>query len=86
MRNYPALPALAKDRIGDGELTDCSPSVRYLAGALLADVALLDPGKGLIQALSREADRQGVAAEYDKVLSRATKQTLAEVRKLRSPS
>jgi len=88
LRNYPELATQIDDRIVDGELTDLSPSVRYLAGALLVDVALLGDGDGLDRtaSFSREADRQGVGAEFDKVLSRATEQTLAEVRKLRSGS
>ncbi len=86
VRNYPGLEPAGSEPIGDGELADATPSVRHLVGALLVDVALLGDGDGLDRtgAFSREAERQGVGDEFDKVLSRATERTLAEVRKLRS--
>ena len=36
-----------------------------------------------LRLLSREADRIGVATEFDKILSRATDRTVGEARKLR---
>ncbi|MEP1126348.1 MAG: M48 family metalloprotease [Ilumatobacter sp.] len=85
VRNYPDLEPARAEPILDGELADATPSVRHLVGALLVDVALLGDGDGLDRtgAFSREAQRQGVGDEFDKVLSRATERTLADVRKLR---
>jgi len=72
--------------LGDGALADRAPSVRHLCGALLVDVALAPEGRatGLdrISPISQEADRLGVAAEFDKILARATERTLRDVRKL----
>lgn len=70
----------------DGELAEAEPSVRHMAGALLVDLALTDDslaGLTELRLLSREADRIGVATEFDKILSRATDRTVGEARKLR---
>lgn len=70
----------------DGELAEAEPSVRHLAGALLVDIAMTDDSlSGLteLRELSREADRIGVAGEFDKILSKATDRTVSEARKLR---
>ena len=73
--------------LADGELAELMPSIRYLCAALLVDVALVgdDAGRGLehVRAFSLEAERLGVAAEFDKILGRATEQTVAEVRRIR---
>lgn len=84
LTNFVELMPMAAEPVRDDELVEASPSVRHLFGALLVDIALLGDQHGLARttALSQEAQRQGVGAEFDKVLSRATEQTLAEVRKL----
>ncbi len=72
--------------LSDGELSEAEPSVRHLAGALLVDLAMTDDslsGLSELRELSREADRIGVAAEFDKILSKATDRTVADARKLR---
>jgi hypothetical protein len=88
LANFPELEPLPDDPIADDELATASPSIRHLVGALLVDVALLGDGDGLARTtrFSHEAQRQGVGTEFDKVLSRATERTLAEVRKLRGSS
>lgn len=73
--------------LGDGVLASREPSIRHLAGALLVDVALASDGRATpldhIAPVSREADRLGVAAEFDKILARATDRSSRDVRKLR---
>lgn len=88
LAGYGDLAVASAEALGDGELAGVVPSVRHLCAALLVDVALLGDGQGLnrITAFSTEAERQGVGAEFDKILSRATEQTLAQVRRLRTPA
>ena len=88
LKNYVGFEVMSHDPISDQELAPMSPSVRHLVAAILADVALVGDGHGMARmvAVSREADRQGIGAEFDKVISRATEQTLAEVRTLRRDS
>lgn len=70
----------------DGALTDREPSVRHLCGALLVDIALAPEGRATgvdrIAPVAQEADRIGVAAEFDKILARATERSIRDVRKL----
>lgn len=73
---------IAKDELGE-----LAPSVRWFAASLLVDRALVDDrvdDLGDLRAMSAEADRQGVAEEFDKILAKATEQTRAEVAALRS--
>ena len=44
----------------------------------------VEPGLGPLRALSAEAERIGVEADYDRILAGATAQTLADVRRLRA--
>lgn len=85
--------AVADDRgpldgraLEDGALTDHEPSVRHLCGALLVDIALAPEGRATgvdrIAPVAQEADRIGVAAEFDKILARATERSIRDVRKL----
>ncbi len=119
--------------LDDDELAEAEPSIRYLAAALLVDLALVGdhaspskpanpdlastqatptqasseeattaasapeppsavsppaPASGddelaVLRRLGSEADRIGVAKEFDRIVSRATERSLAEVRKLR---
>ncbi len=72
--------------ITDDELSAHTPSVRWYAAALLVDLALvddhLDDLAGL-RALSAEAARQGVAAEFDKILAKATDRPKPDIEQLR---
>ncbi len=79
LKNFPDVNTDAAGLIRDDELLEASPSVRHLLGAMHVDVALLGDGEGLdrITTFSTEAQRQGVGAEFDKVLSRAPERTLA---------
>ncbi|MEO6571042.1 MAG: hypothetical protein ABIO83_05795, partial [Ilumatobacteraceae bacterium] len=94
VRNYPELalvaPGSGAATLSDGELVDCAPSVRFLAGALLVDLALShagpEAGLGGLQAFSDEASRLGVADEFDKILARAVERPVADVRSVRSMS
>lgn len=88
--HYPWWPAggTATDTVSppdDEALAAAQPSVRHLAAALLVDVVMADDDGSLehVRRLSREADRLGVADEFDKILSRATERTVAEARRLR---
>ena len=72
--------------VGNGELAELAPSVRWLAASLLVDLALVDDevdDLGDLRAMSAEAERQGVAEEFDRILAKATEQTKAEVAALR---
>lgn len=71
----------------DGVLSEMQPSIRHLCGALLVDLALADDSLGGLEELrnlSREAERLGIEAEFDKILSKASDRTVAETRKLRA--
>ncbi|MDH3298982.1 MAG: hypothetical protein OES24_00575 [Acidimicrobiia bacterium] len=73
--------------VGNGELAELSPSVRWFAASLLVDLALVDDevdDLADLRAMSAEAERQGVAEEFDKILARATEQTRSEVAALRA--
>lgn len=84
---FDGLDVVAAAAIADDELADATPSVRYLCGSLLVDLALAghDSRKGMdhVASFSAEAARIGVAAEFDKVLGRATEHTVAELRRMR---
>lgn len=70
----------------DDELVGAQPSVRHLAAALLVDLAMTDDSLGGLDDLRRlslEADRLGVADEFDKILAKATDRTAAEARRIR---
>ncbi len=92
VRNYPELAivdGLANATVlAADELTNCTPSVRHLCAALLADFALIDDdvatGLDRIGAYAKEATRIGVGNEFDKIVARATERTLADMRALRS--
>lgn len=95
LRNYPELDVggdaeARPEPLGTDELAQQAPSVRHLAGALLTDMALAQAGPeaGLhgLQSYAKEAARIGVADEFDKILARATKQSVAAARALRSPT
>ncbi|NNF53466.1 MAG: M48 family metalloprotease [Acidimicrobiales bacterium] len=68
-------------------LVNAQPSVRNFAAALLADLAMTNDedadNVGPMWILSKEAERIGVATEFDRILSKATGQTLSSVRRLR---
>ena len=71
------------------DLTAVEPSIRQLAAALLVDLVLTvddtdDVTDRALHQLSDGAGNIGVASEFDRLLSKATGRTLAEVRKLRS--
>lgn len=71
------------------DLQTHEPSVRQLAAALLVDLVLtIDDSDEVTDRathqLSDGAGRIGVAAEFDRLFSRATGRTLAEVRRFRS--
>ncbi len=85
-RSYPELAIDAATRIGDAELADYEPSVRWMAAALLVDLALADGASDEldeVRSLSAEAARQGTGAEFDKILARATDRTAVEAAQLR---
>ncbi|MFV0259982.1 MAG: M48 family metalloprotease [Acidimicrobiales bacterium] len=74
IRSYPDLAVADAAPIGDGELADHEASVRWLAAAILVDIALSEDGSGgldEIRALAGEADRLGVADEFERILGRA---------------
>jgi hypothetical protein len=73
--------------LADGELSQAQPSIRHLAAAILVDLAMaceatddLDD----LRLLSNEADRLGLAAEFDRVLAKATDRSPAEAKRLRA--
>lgn len=72
----------------DGALEAAQPSIRNFAAALLVDLAMTNDDDADNVApmwiLSKEAQRIGVAAEFDRILSKATGQTLSSVRRLRT--
>lgn len=80
-------PLTVRPTLDDGALADQEPSVRHLCGALLVDVALASEGRATaldrIAPVAREAERLGVAAEFDKILARATERSARDLRKLR---
>ena len=83
------VTALApSDPIDDAAFEAVDPSVRHLCGALLVDLALVGDGLGTdlqtIAPLAIEADRLGVATEFDKILCRATNRTARDLRLIRS--
>lgn len=92
LRNVPELdldPAkLDAVDLTDDELATATPSVRHLAGALLVDLALAhgvaDHGLAGVRSFAAEADRLGVADEFDKILARATDRPVADVRAVRA--
>ncbi len=63
------------------------PSVRHLCGALLVDLALVTDGVAtdlsIIAPIAIEAERVGVADEFDKILCRATNRTARDLRVVR---
>ena len=87
LKNYYELNLDVAQGVGDEELVSASASVKHLAAALVVDMVMAGDGDGLgwLSDFSREAARQGIGPEFDKVLSKATEQTLGEVRKLRRP-
>ena len=71
----------------DDELADASPSVRHLVAAQLVDLGFVPrEGDGLaeLRTLSTEADRVGVAAEFDKLVAKTGERTIAQARRLRT--
>ena len=63
------------------------PSIRHLCAALLVDLALVPDGiatdLAALAPLAIEAERLGVASEFDKVVCRATSRTARDLRLLR---
>ncbi|MDH4278252.1 MAG: hypothetical protein OEZ14_01890 [Acidimicrobiia bacterium] len=87
LRRYPDLILAGAKPIADGELTELAPSVRWFGASLLVDLALVDDevdDLADLRAMSAEADRQGVADEFDKILAKASEQTRSEVAALRA--
>lgn len=87
LRRYADLALQEAEPIAEGELTAMAPSVRWFAASLLVDLALVDDevdDLADLRAMSTEADRQGVADEFDKILAKATEQTRSEVVALRA--
>jgi len=73
--------------VDDAELVPATPSVRHLAAAQLVDLAFVPrEGDGLteLRSLSHEAERIGVAAEFDKIVAKASDRTVAQARRLRT--
>ncbi len=86
LARYADLAVAGAAPVTPGELREASPSVRWFAASLLVDLALVDDqvdDLGDLRAMSAEADRQGVAEEFDKILAKATEQTGAAVAALR---
>ena len=86
LRSYPELAIDGAVRLPDGELTEHEPSIRWMAAALLVDLALADGATEQLdelRALSTEAARQGTGSEFDKILARATDRTAAETARIR---
>lgn len=86
LRRYTDLRLDGAEPVGDGELAELAPSVRWFAAALLVDLALVDDeidDLADLRAMSAEADRQGVADEFDKILAKATERSRADVTGLR---
>ena len=75
-------------RPANGTLADAQPSIRNYAAALLVDLAMDHDSKrdnlGPLELISKEAVRIGVTPEFDRILSKATGQTLGEVRRIRT--
>lgn len=84
---YSELTLDGVEPIGDGELAELAPSVRWFAASLLVDLALVDDevdDLADLRAMSAEANREGVADEFDRILAKATEQSRSEVAALRS--
>ncbi len=87
LRRYPELILDGVEPIRDGELAELAPSVRWFAASLLVDLALVDDEVDDLmdlRAMSAEANREGVADEFDRILAKATEQSRADVAALRS--
>ncbi len=86
LASYPEFDLSAVTPVADGELTGHEPSIRWMAAAMLVDLALCDgSSEGLddLRNLSMEAERQGVADEFDKVLARAMDRTPPQTHRIR---
>ncbi len=90
LANYPELTSDHADRaqpLDDGELSEAQPSIRQLTAAFLVDLAMAcEDSDSLddLRRLSGEADRLGVATEFDRVLAKATDRSPAETKRLRN--
>ena len=85
-RGYPDLAVKEAAPLSDDELATHEPSIRWMAGAILVDVALADGSTDSmdeLRAVSRNAERIGVGKEFDKILAKATDQTAKEAAALR---
>lgn len=85
-RSYPELAIDGALRLEDGEMAAYEPSIRWMAAALLVDLALTDgvtENLDELRSLSAEALRQGTGVEFDKILARATDRTPAEAARIR---
>jgi hypothetical protein len=89
LRSFPELRITDAAPIASEELAAHQPSIRWMAAALLVDLALADgatDGLDELRALSTEAARQGTGDEFDKILARATDRTPAEAARIREVS
>ena len=86
IETFPLAVQTSTEELADEALTSLEPSVRHFCGALLVDVALAPSGRSTeiahIAPVAREADRLGVANEFDKILARATERSMRDIRKL----
>lgn len=86
LSSYPDLDIAGATPIANDELGSHEPSVRWMAAALLVDLALCNGaanGMDDLRRLSGEAERQGTADEFDKILARATDRTPAQASRIR---
>ncbi len=86
LRSYPELAIDGAVWLHDGEIAEYEPSIRWMAAALLVDLALADGATEQLdelRALSTEAVRHGTGVEFDKILARATDRTAAEAARIR---
>ncbi len=88
VRHLASVTELGRVRpIDDAELVTVTPSIRHLAAAQLVDLAFVPregDGLGELRVLSHEAERIGVAAEFDKIVAKASDRTVAQARRLRT--
>ena len=86
IETFPLAVQASTGELADDALTSLEPSVRHFCGALLVDVALAPSGRTTeiahIAPVAREADRLGIANEFDKILARATDRSMRDIRKL----
>ena len=77
LRNVPELDVDPRrldtiDPLIDDELSEATPSVRHLCGALLVDLALSADDLEGVRTFEEEATRVGVGDEFQKLLTKAT--------------